>query len=178
MKKKGMRCLECGCMLMVLFVVWTVLIQCVDVQAIGPQSTEVGFSELNSWFHTLTGVHMIFYVITDWLGLVPIFVCMLFGCIGMAQLVKKKKIARVDYDIIILGIYYVFVIFGYLVFEMFPINYRPILIEGVLETSYPSSTTLLVICVMPTLVEQVNRRCSNELVKKATSIFVTVFCVP
>ena len=79
MKKKGMRCLECGCMLMVLFVVWTVLIQCVDVQAIGPQSTEVGFSELNSWFHTLTGVHMIFYVITDWLGLVPIFVSNVFG---------------------------------------------------------------------------------------------------
>ena len=117
------------------------------------------------------------YHVTDWLGLVPIFICMVFGWIGFTQLIKRRNICKVDYDIIILGLYYVIVIAGYLIFEMFPINYRPILIEGVLETSYPSSTTLLVLCVMPTLVEQVNRRCSNELVKKATSIFVTVFCV-
>lgn len=49
---------------------------------------------------------------------------------------------------IFLGIYYVVVIFGYLIFEMIPINYRPILIEGILEASYPSSTMLLVLSVI------------------------------
>ena len=84
------------------------------------------------------------YHITDWLGLVPVFICMIFGGLGCVQLIQRRSLFKVDYDIIFLGIYYVIVIFGYLIFEMIPINYRPILIEGFLEASYPSSTTLLV----------------------------------
>ena len=80
-----------------------------------------------------------------------------------------------DYDIILLGIYYVLVVFGYLIFEMIPINYRPILIEGFMEASYPSSTTLLVLCVMPTLIEQINRRSKNEIVKKVIKALVICF---
>ena len=82
---------------------------------------------------------------------------------------------KVDYDIILLGIYYVLVVFGYLFFEMIPINYRPILIEGFMEASYPSSTTLLVLCVMPTLIEQINRRSKNEIVKKVIKALVICF---
>ena len=104
---------------------------------------------------------MAIYTITDWLGLVPIFVCMTFGGVGFVQLIKRKSLFKVDRDLIFLGIYYVAVIFGYLIFEMIPINYRPILIDGMLEASYPSSTTLLVLSVMPTLVYQVNRRSIN-----------------
>ena len=69
------------------------------------------------------------------------------------------------------------VIFAYLVFEMVPINYRPILINGALEASYPSSTTLLVLSVMPTLVFQVNRRCERKTVKRTVSIFAVLFSV-
>ena len=82
---------------------------------------------------------------------------------------------RVDPDIILLGLYYILVVFGYLAFEMVPINYRPILIHGALEASYPSSTTLLVLSVMPTLVFQVNRRCERKTVKRTVSIFVVLF---
>ena len=84
---------------------------------------------------------MTIYTITDWMGLIPLFVCMIFGGIGFIQLVQRKSLFKVDYDIVFLGIYYVIVIFGYLIFEMIPINYRPILIEGFMEASYPSSTT-------------------------------------
>ena len=80
-----------------------------------------------------------------------------------------------DKDIIFLGVYYIVVIFGYLIFEMIPINYRPILIEGFLEASYPSSTTLLVLCVMPTLIEQTSRRLCNESVKKVVMMFSVCF---
>lgn len=78
-------------------------------------------------------------------------------------------------DLIFLGIYYVVVIFGYLIFEMIPINYRPILIEGMLEASYPSSTTLLVLSVMPTLVYQVNRRSTNLLFRRCVSVMSIIF---
>ena len=118
---------------------------------------------------------MTLYTVTDWLGLVPIAVCMGFGCLGLYQLIKRKSLFKVDADILLLGGYYILVIFGYLFFEMAPINYRPILIDGFLEASYPSSTTLLVLSVMPTLVFQVNRRCDNRKMKQITMIIVVLF---
>ena len=159
------------------FALWTVLIQCVDVKTVGQNGTKIGFSGINVWFHQLTGVHMTIYTVTDWLGLVPIFICLCFGALGFVQLVKRRSLLRVDTDIIILGVYYVIVIAFYLIFEMIPINYRPVLIEGRLEASYPSSTTLLVLSVMPTLIFQVFRRARNPLIKKVTALFAIAFSV-
>ena len=173
--KRGKRKLLLGMTLLVAFVIWTALILTVDVQPWGQNGTNIGFAILNCWFHQLTGVHMGIYVITDWLGLVPIFVCMLFGCIGFVQLLRRRSLFKVDYDILILGMYYIVVILGYLVFEMIPINYRPILIEGVMEVSYPSSTTLLVLSVMPTVIEQTGRRVQNAVVQRAIRIVVILF---
>ena len=118
---------------------------------------------------------MAIYTITDWLGLVPIFICLCFGALGFVQMVKRRSLLRVDSDIMILGVYYVIVIAFYLIFEMIPINYRPVLIEGRLEASYPSSTTLLVLAVMPTLIFQVDRRAVIPPVKKVTAIFAIAF---
>ena len=152
MKEIRKKELLAGIVLLAAFALWTVLIRHIDVQKAGPNGTEVGFATINVWFHRLTGVHMLIYTITDWLGLV-------------------------DPDILLLGAYYVVVILGYLLFEMVPINYRPILIEGSLEASYPSSTTLLVLTVMPTLKYQSDRRIANPVTRKAITIFVIAFSV-
>ena len=157
------------------FVLWTVLIQCVDVQAVGQNGTKVGFADFNVWFHQLTGVHMTLYTITDWLGLIPIFICLWFGVLGLLQLIKRRSLLKVDPDILLLGVYYVLVIACYLIFEMIPVGYRPVLIEGRLEASYPSSTTLLVLSVMPTLWFQANRRVSNVMRRKAVAVFAVIF---
>lgn len=164
-----------GILLLLAFVVWTVLIQTVDVQPVGVNGTTIGLASINTWFHKLTGVHMLVYTITDWLGLVPIFICLLFGILGVVQLVKRRSLFKVDKDIILLGFYYVIVISMYLIFEMIPINYRPILIDGLMEASYPSSTTLLVLSVMPTLKYQIDRRSSHSVLKTAITIFVIDF---
>ena len=105
-----------GGVLLLAFVVWTVLIRTVDVRPVGVNGTNIGFAAINTWFHRLTGVHMGLYTVTDWLGLV--------------QWVRRKHIAKVDRNILLLGGYYILVILGYLIFEMIPINYRPILING------------------------------------------------
>lgn len=175
MKKNGKKQLITGVSFMLVFVIWTWLIQKVDVQPVGQKGTDVGFAAFNCWFHRVTGVHMGLYTITDWLGLVPVFVCIIFGGIGLWQLIKRKNLFKVDTDLIYLGIYYVIVIFEYLFFEMCPINYRPILIEGILEASYPSSTTLLVLSVMPTLVLQANLRIENKYVKRIVYVFAIAF---
>lgn len=164
-----------GILLLVGFAVWSFLIQEVDVQPIGPNGSSVGFAALNGWFHQLTGVHWMLYTLTDWLGLVPICVCLIFAGAGFVQLVQRKSLFKVDLDIIMLGAYYVLVIFGYLLFEMMPINYRPVLIEGFLEASYPSSTTLLVLSVMPTLYFQAQRRLNPNALRQTICIFSVLF---
>lgn len=175
MKENGKRNLWIGMLLMIAFIIWTALILFVDVQPLGQNGTNIGFATFNLWFHKLTGVHMTIYTITDWLGLVPVIVCMGFGILGLIQLVQRKSLMKVDYDIFVLGMYYIVVIVGYLVFERIPINYRPILIEGVMEVSYPSSTTLLVLSVMPTLIFQVKRRVQNHVIKTLVPIFTIAF---
>lgn len=175
MKKQGKKLFYSGIVFVAAFAVWTMLVQTVDVQPVGQNGTNVGFASLNCGFHRLTGVHIEIYNITDWLGLVPIFVCVLFGILGLSQLIKRKSLFKVDKDIIILGVYYTVVIFAYLIFEIFPVNYRPILIEGVMEASYPSSTTLLVLSVMPTLSFQAKRRIKNPIFRNAVNAFSVLF---
>ena len=175
MNTQEKKTLGAGLLLLAAFVLWTVLIQSVDVQPLGQNGTDIGFAALNCWFHRLCGVHMMIYTATDWLGLVPIAVCLCFGGIGFAQLLKRKSLFRVDADIILLGVYYVLVIAGYLIFESIPINYRPIPINGVMEASYPSSTTLLVLSVMPTLNLQARRRIENQALKRTICVASAVF---
>ncbi len=139
MKQNKKKHLWMGIWFLLVFLLWTALIRSVDMQAAGPTGTKVGFAAINLWFHKLTGVHMTLYTITDWLGLVPIAVCLGFGVVGVFQLIRRKSLIRVDPDILLLGLYYVLVILAYLIFEMIPINYRPILINGALEASYPAT---------------------------------------
>ena len=175
MKTDGKKGIVTGIALILAFIVWTILIQRVDVQPAGVNGTDIGFTAVNTWFHQLTGVHMGIYTVTDWLGLVPIVVCICFGVLGLVQWIKRRSLTKVDPDIILLGVYYILVILAYLVFEMIPINYRPVLIEGAMEASYPSSTTLLVLSVMPTLIFQVGRRTQNPTVRTLTMACAVLF---
>lgn len=177
MKEKGTKILTKGFILILLFAFWTVLVITFDVKEIGVNGTLVGFSAKNSFFHGLTGVNMTLYNVTDWLGLVPLFICFAFGIMGFIQLVKRKSLFKVDIDIILLGVYYIIVIFCYLIFETIPINYRPILINGFMEASYPSSTTLLVLSVMPTLNFQISKRVKNNSVKNIINLVSVLFSV-
>ena len=112
MKKDGRKLLIAGLIMMAAFVIWTMLIQTVDVRPVGQNGTNIGFSAMNLAFHRLTGVHMLIYNVTDWLGLVPVAVCMVFGVMGLIQLVKRKNLFKVDGDILLLGVYYILVIAG------------------------------------------------------------------
>lgn len=161
--------------LLAAFALWTGLVSFVDVQPIGPQDSAVGFACFNQFVHNLTGVNFSLYHITDWLGLVPIAVCMGFGILGLVQWIKRKHICKVDFDILILGGFYIITVMVYLLFETWTINYRPVLIDGFLETSYPSSTTMLVMCVMPTAIMQCNTRIKNDMFRRAIGFTIWTF---
>ena len=177
MKKENQRnfCIA-TCMLFAFFL-WTATIQFIDVQTIGPQGSSVGFATLNGFVYNLTGVHMSLYAITDWLGLVPLAFVMGFALLGLVQWIKRKYLLKVDYSILVLGGFYIVVMAVYMLFEVFVVNYRPVLIGGILEASYPSSTTMLVMCVMPTAVMQFNARIKNNILKRFVASAITVFVV-
>ena len=145
MKKK----LCAGMVFLTGFILWTAAVCRVDVQSIGPMDSEVGFAYLNGWFHELTGVHMGLYILTDWLSLIPVAVVLGFAFLGLIQWVKRKAIRKVERSILVMGGYYIAVLAFFVLFEVAEINFRPVLIGGCLEASYPSSTTLLVLTVMP-----------------------------
>lgn len=63
----------------------------------------------------------------------------------------------------------------YFLFEKVVINYRPVLIEGVLEASYPSSTTMLTPCVIPTAILQFKSRIKNVAIRKTVLTVLAIF---
>ena len=157
------------------FVLWTVLVSYVDVRLIGPNGSSVGFATLNGYVHNLTGVNMRLYSITDWLGLVPIGVAFGFAVLGLVQLVGRKSLFKVDRSILALGGFYIIVLAMYIFFEIVVINYRPVLIDGYLEASYPSSTTMLVMCVMPTAMMQLHARIKSDVFRRCVLISIAAF---
>lgn len=163
--------------LLAAFVLWTIAIRVVDVQAIGPQESSVGFATINGFVHHLIGVHMSLYIITDWLGLVPLIFALGFTIFGLVQWVKRKSILKVDRSILVLGGFYLVVIAAYILFETVVINYRPVLIAEFLEVSYPSSTTVLVMCVMPTAMMQLRDRIKNRMFRRCVFIVICAFIV-
>lgn len=175
MKKKNRRSFWIGAGLLAVFVLWTVLICFVDVQAIGPEGSSVGFSTINGFIHELTGVNWFLYTVTDWLGLVPIGVAFGFAVLGLVQWIKRKSLLKVDRSILTLGGFYIVVMAVYILFEIVVINYRPTLINGYLEASYPSSTTMLVMCVMPTAMMQLRARIKNDLFRRCVMFAIAVF---
>lgn len=164
-----------GVGLLTSFAAWTVLVRAVDVQPIGPRGSSVGFASLNRQVHEATGVNFALYTVTDWLGLVPIGVAFGFALLGLIQWIQRKHFLRVDRSILALGGFYLAVMATFMFFETVVINYRPVLIEGVLEASYPSSTTMLVMCVMPTAAMQLKSRINGLLVRKCICIAIWTF---
>lgn len=175
MKKQNAKNLYIAVCMLTLFVIWTLAVRFIDLRPIGPQNSTVGFATLNQFVHELTGVNMSLYTITDWLGLVPFAVVMGFGILGFVQLIYRKSILKVDYNILVLGLFYLVVMAVYLLFEMLVINYRPVLINENLEASYPSSTTMLVMCAMPTAIMQLKSRIKNIFLSRCVTIAIILF---
>ena len=157
------------------FALWTAALRMVDVQPIGPEEAAVGFAAVNQFFHRFTGVHMTLYTLTDWLSLVPLCLIVGFAALGAVQWAQRKQLLKVDRSILVLGGFYVIVLACYALFEVVVINYRPVLIDGRLEPSYPSSTTMLVLCVMPTACMQLRQRIKNNVFRRCVSYTIILF---
>ncbi len=165
----------------ILFILFTVLIQTVDVNAIGPKDSSVGFASINGLVHEFLGVHRLWYTITYWLGFIPLSTAGVFAVIGLMQLVRRRSLLKVDKSIIALGIFYGVTIIVYVLFEFYIVNYRPILIDGYLEASYPSSHTMMACCFMAAAMLEcgvlVKDKTVNLIVRIASVIIMAVIVI-
>ena len=172
MKAKSNTKLIIGLSLIVLFIIYTILVKLVDVKDTGLENSVVGFSTINFAVRDLVKVNFTLYDITDWAGVFAVLVGVCFAVVGVVQLINRKNIKKVDGEILLLGAFYVVTFIVYLAFEFIKINFRPVLIEGVLETSYPSSTTMLALCFIPTAIFEINRLIKNKTLKVSLSIIL------
>jgi len=175
MKTKKIKNFVISAALLISFVLFTFLVKFIDVKSIGPQQSSVGLATINAWVHELFGENMTLYNITDWASVLAILIAFGFAILGLCQLIKRRSLLKVDSSILVLGGFYMLVFGAYLLFEICIVNYRPILINGVLEASYPSSTTILVMCIMPTAMMQFHRLIKNNKVIKTVNICCGVF---
>ena len=162
MRKKSKEYLIGSAVLFLAFAAFTALVSRFDVKPIGPEGSEVGFAALNQFVFRLFGVNLIWYDITDCLGIIPVLFALGFGLTGLWQLIKGKSIRKVDSSILLLGLFYLLVIGAYLFFEQVVMNYRPVILEEGLEASYPSSHTMLVVCVMAAAATQFRILCPDK----------------
>ena len=172
MVKRNTKSLWIGLAFLAAFVLWTVLVSFIDVQSIGPNGSSVGFGTLNGFVRDVIGIHWGLYIVTDWLGLIPIGFVLGFAVLGLVQLICRKSLFKVDRSILALGGFYIVVMAMYLLFEEVVVNYRPVLIDGFLEASYPSSTTMLALCVVPTAMMQLKMRIRRTIIRRAVLVIL------
>ena len=145
-----------------LFGAYIAMLKIVDVRPIGPAGTAVGMATVNGWVQNmltkLTGLLPVTPEMWDKLSdlslLAAFAVAASFGLVGLIQLIRRRSLLKVSREIIGLAIAYVMAGIVYIVFEIFVVNYRPVLEAGQTfpEASFPSSHTVLAFVILATAI--------------------------
>ena len=174
MKNKGKILLSAGCGILTVLLI--ILLRFVDVREIGPEGTSIGLSHLNQFFFELTGLNIVWYDITDWLGLTAITAAFVFAVAGLVQWIKRKSLLKVDKEILFLGALYIVVIGLYFLFEKVIVNYRPVIMPGGShpEASFPSSHTMIVCIIMGSAVMMIKKYIKKKSLQRVLSALCCV----
>ena len=165
--------LTASIILLTLFLIFTVIVMTVDVKPIGPNGSEVGLASINEPFADAVGFNELWYNISEYVGLIPLAIAGCFAILGICQAIKRKSLLKIDGHLFILAAFYVMLLFVYIDFELITVNYRPIILDGELEASYPSSHTMLALGIMITAIFELHELIKN---KKAILIAADILC--
>ncbi|MBS7527956.1 phosphatase PAP2 family protein [Fusibacter paucivorans] len=163
MKKKNVS-LIVSAVLWLIFAGFTILVMHYDVKPIGPNQSRVGFAAFNQFVFEKTGINFLWYELTEWLGIVVLLTAGGFGIVGVVQWIQRKSILKVDRAVLAMGIYDVIVVAMYISFEKYVVNYRPILLDGKLEASFPSSHVMVAFSILGAAIVYFQKRAKNNFV--------------
>lgn len=179
MKKTNQRPFVISGLLFAAFVIFTVLLKVVDVQIL--EGNAIGFATVNGSFNgfiqSMGGKGHFWYEISETLGYCAIGVGLGFALFAGWQLIKGKSLKKVDPCLIALGCFYVLVVAFYAFFEVVIINYRPVLTDGEYEASYPSSHTVLAVCIFATAIFLFKRYLSEKTCRIASCVVILFMVV-
>lgn len=174
MKKKR---LIVGFLFLLLFIGFTYLVKTVDVQNVGQQNSSLGFASLNLLFNGIIGYNDGLYKLSNYIGYCSFMICAVYGSIGLIQLFKRKNVFKVDKEIVLLGFLYVTILVLKIVFDkLIIINYRPFIIDGTLESSFPSSHTVMALVVSGSAII-INKKKYNNLIARIGNYICFVLMV-
>ena len=152
-KRKSTVSLIISAVSLLLFIALTCALAVFDLRPIGPEGSTIGLGGINGWMLEIQKavperIQNIFYVVSEFVGIVSLFVMLAFAVYGVAQLISRRSLKKIDLNLYFLAALYAVMLALYVLFEIVVINCRPILVDGALEASYPSSHTVLTVCVM------------------------------
>lgn len=156
------------------FIIFTILVKTVDLQAAGAEGSLIGFANLNTSVYQLIGSNTFCYKLTQLFGIIAILVALVFAITGLIQLIQRKSIFKVDREIITAGIIYFLVIILYILFEKLAINYRPVVLEEGLEASYPSTHTMLILTILGTAISLAGKYIKSSKLSLTTKLICIV----
>lgn len=163
----------------ILFIALIACILAYDVAAIGPNGTEIGLSHINQAVHEAIGSHVLWYKISEVLGVVSLLVAATFAGLGCYQVIRRKSLLKVDKQIYILAGLYVVTVMMYVLFEKVVINYRPVIMPGdeLPEAAFPSSHTMLTCVIMGSAFPLVREYIKNKKLQLVLEILCIVILV-
>lgn len=170
LKKKSIVLIAFSACSLLLFGALILLLGCVDVRAIGPLDSSVGLASLNGAVRDLIGESSLWYDISEVSGLLSLAVAAGFAILGLFRLFRTRSLKKVGIDVYLLGALYVVVMAAYLLFEVWVVNSRPVLQDGVLEASFPSSHTVLALTVLLSAADFCFRHLKQRYLRYASSV--------
>ncbi len=161
----------------IIFVLFTVACATVDVQPVGPDGTSVGFAALNGAVHDAIGISDFWYDFSQALGYASFAIIAFYGLTGLTQWIKRKNMLKVDSDILALGVFYLIVLAFYFIFSKTSINMRPVILDGELKPSYPSSHVMMAVSVYGSALLRIFRSILPKRVKTPLAIALALLMV-
>ncbi len=165
------------------FIVFTFTISHADVQTVPAisaetlhetdETEEVGMATLNLSVAEKISYHKSMVTVSKVLGIVAILLAVFFMALAVLEMIARKSVLKADKDLYVLAAFYLAVLLLYIAFDFLALNYRPVLLKEELEPSYPSTHTLIGICVFATSAMQFK----NRIPQKAVNHTAVIFCL-
>ncbi len=182
---KGNRSARCSMLFSVLFLalfsVLVLLLCTVDVRPAGAFEQSVGLSHLNAAVYAFCGCSAFFYEATELMGLLCFGVILAMALLGFWQWFRRKRLLSVDAEVLSLIPLYLCVAVLYLLFEGVALNCRPDFpydaVEEAMAASFPSSHTLMAICVLGSAAKVVGKQCRSVRRSRIWSGVACALCV-
>lgn len=167
--------------MLTVFLLFTLLVAMVDYKPIGPRGSEVGLAAVNGFLHSHFGYNDLFYVLSKLLGYICFLIPVINAGVALRDIYRKKSLFKIGPDVLGAFVVYVLMAFFYVLFNTVVLNSRPVLMDGQLEASYPSSHTLLGVTLCLTAALQLNfrdrnleRKVRNQRILIALGVLVVV----